>query len=304
MEDYREKARNKLLPKDYSGNFHLLVLFLYCSLLSGYSLYFISADLVIPLHLFAEGNLVKGCLSFMSSMITLSCMCVAGFLYCNLCEYLGHRFPLHQGPRIPKFLYKSHTGLHHHYYNYHHMYPNINRCVAETISQERTDSVDDRHETGHVEEFKSTRVGDDKDWYFTLFPMYTYLFFMTAGALPVYMALCLIPDFPKRDLCTSALLLTGALYLAVYEIAHSFHHKSLPKWLMTSLEGPASGEGLNIIQRFLQRSRRHHKIHHHWRCMHKYNFNITFPVFDIVFGTRFEQDGSHEGREVLAKKEN
>ncbi len=33
------------------------------------------------------------------------------------------------------------------------------------------------------------------------------------------------------------------------------------------------------------RLRHHHTVHHDPRLMNRYNFNITYPIFDWLFGT-------------------
>lgn len=62
---------------------------------------------------------------------------------------------------------------------------------------------------------------------------------------------------------------TGCLFL--YEVLHSLAHCADHSW---------AGR-----LPFVQGIRRHHRLHHDPALMSRYNFNITFPVFDRVYGT-------------------
>ena len=66
-------------------------------------------------------------------------------------------------------------------------------------------------------------------------------------------------------------LLTAALYVVGYELSHLAYH--LP-------------EESFIGQRKLVRvMREHHARHHDPRLMQRYNFNVTVPLGDLLFGT-------------------
>ena len=66
-------------------------------------------------------------------------------------------------------------------------------------------------------------------------------------------------------------LVSGGIYMVVYELSHlSFH---LPA---------DSFVGRMALVRFM---RRHHARHHDPRLMNKWNFNVTFPLFDWLHGT-------------------
>lgn len=62
---------------------------------------------------------------------------------------------------------------------------------------------------------------------------------------------------------------TGCLFL--YEVLHALSHCPDDGW---------AGR-LPLIQGI----RRHHRLHHDQALMSRYNFNITFPLFDRLFGT-------------------
>lgn len=66
----------------------------------------------------------------------------------------------------------------------------------------------------------------------------------------------------------------GASCLLFYEVLHALAHCEDEGW----------AGNLPLIQGI----RRHHRLHHDPRLMSRYNFNITFPVFDWVFGTAIQ----------------
>jgi hypothetical protein len=66
-------------------------------------------------------------------------------------------------------------------------------------------------------------------------------------------------------------IVTAAFEMGSYEVLHLTYH--LP---------PESFIGRRWL---IQVLRRHHSIHHDPRLMHKWNFNVTVPFFDWIFGT-------------------
>ncbi len=69
---------------------------------------------------------------------------------------------------------------------------------------------------------------------------------------------------------------TSMLFFFAYEWLHLAYH--LP---------PGGRVGKNPL---IARLRRLHQLHHDPRLMKRYNFNITFPVFDWVHGTRWPHE--------------
>lgn len=63
-------------------------------------------------------------------------------------------------------------------------------------------------------------------------------------------------------------------YFILYEIVHYASHLPEDHW------------ALNLG--YFRRMRQHHLDHHDPRMMDKKNFNIVFPLFDHVFGTKFK----------------
>ncbi len=66
-------------------------------------------------------------------------------------------------------------------------------------------------------------------------------------------------------------LVSAGLYMVGYELSHLSYH--LP---------PESFVGRLALVRVL---RRHHARHHDPRLMHRWNFNVTIPLFDWIHGT-------------------
>jgi sterol desaturase/sphingolipid hydroxylase (fatty acid hydroxylase superfamily) len=64
-------------------------------------------------------------------------------------------------------------------------------------------------------------------------------------------------------------------YYVLYECFHLAYHLPEESWL-----GRLPG---------MSRLRRHHTHHHDLRLMTDWNFNVTFPIFDRLFGTHWER---------------
>lgn len=67
---------------------------------------------------------------------------------------------------------------------------------------------------------------------------------------------------------------TAVFYFLLYEWLHLLYH-------LPSSNPLTKLPGLGALQR-------HHLRHHELRLMSKWNFNITFPIFDAVFGTTWK----------------
>lgn len=66
-------------------------------------------------------------------------------------------------------------------------------------------------------------------------------------------------------------LMTSAFYVVSYELTHMIYHLSEDSFI----------GGLGIVRVL----REHHARHHDPRLMHKWNFNVTLPLFDWLHGT-------------------
>ena len=72
--------------------------------------------------------------------------------------------------------------------------------------------------------------------------------------------------------CGWLVLVTSALYVVIYELLHLTYH--LP---------PNSALGRLSVVGWL---REHHRRHHDPRLMQRWNMNVSFPLWDLVRGTR------------------
>jgi hypothetical protein len=64
---------------------------------------------------------------------------------------------------------------------------------------------------------------------------------------------------------------SGGIYMVVYELTHLGYHVPADSFV-----------GRMKLVRVL---RRHHAVHHDPRLMNRWNFNVTFPLFDWLHGT-------------------
>jgi hypothetical protein len=133
-----------------------------------------------------------------------------------------------------------------------------------------------RHTREHHHFFthEAMTYASSRDFKMVLFPPVMLVFFLGVVATPVA-ALLFFLATPN----------VGWLYVAVamsyflsYEWLHFAYHLH-PESLLGRLP-------------FVARLRRHHTLHHDLALMGKYNFNITFPICDWVYGTAFAQGSS------------
>ena len=115
--------------------------------------------------------------------------------------------------------------------------------------------------------FESTR-----DYRAVLFPPILVVFFFGAFALPVAALLYVIAT--PNIACL--FVLTAILYFLNYELLHFAYHCGPQSWL-----------GRWPLIRGL---RKHHIAHHDKRLMTHYNFNITYPICDRLFGTLYRDE--------------
>jgi NAD(P)-dependent dehydrogenase (short-subunit alcohol dehydrogenase family) len=89
---------------------------------------------------------------------------------------------------------------------------------------------------------------------------------------------------PRLSVNAAALTVaSGCLYFLMYELFHFSHHAG----------------GLKLRPgSWLDRMRTHHLLHHDPRLMSVANFNVTFPVSDLLFGTRSHRHWV-EGKKVV-----
>jgi hypothetical protein len=139
----------------------------------------------------------------------------------------------------------------------------------------------ERHTRQHHQFFAHDAMSLEttRDLKMVLFPPVMLLFFLGALATPVGLLLAFVCSQNVAWLFVA----TAVGYFLTYEWLHTSYHLR-PDGLVARLPG-------------LRYLRRHHTTHHDPRQMTAVNFNITFPIGDLVFGTlgrgwRAEDDAS------------
>ncbi len=214
LDAFRQQYRRDEIPAGYSGRRHLWITF-------------------------GGGSLaLLGCLSMLQSVQPLEWLTVPlAFLYANLAEYLGHRFPMHRPFRGLRLVYRRHAGQHHRFFTDQHM------------------------------PFDSVR-----DLRAVLFPPLLVIFFFGAFGLPAWWLLAWLTSANVAWL----FIATGIGYFLNYEILHLAYHLPPDHWL--------ARRGL------IRRLQWLHRIHHDTRRMTQVNFNISYPICDLLFGTLRRDD--------------
>ena len=139
--------------------------------------------------------------------------------------------------------------------------------------KKKLDKVFTRHTLQHHRFFTKENFSFDssKDVKAVLFPPVLLLFFFIGFTLP---AGFLFYFFWSKN---AALLFTTTVfaYYLNYEWLHFAYH--LPD--------------THFISKlpFIKTLRKLHHTHHDTKLMTKYNFNITYPIFDILFGTYYKE---------------
>lgn len=126
-----------------------------------------------------------------------------------------------------------------------------------------------RHTTQHHHFFTHEAMSYEnaRDFQMVLFPPLMIVYFFGLFALPVGAALWWLasPDVARLYVATAV----G--YFLTYEWLHFAYHLSAD-----SVIGRLSP--VRVL-------RRHHQAHHDLALMGAHNFNITFPICDLIFGT-------------------
>jgi len=130
----------------------------------------------------------------------------------------------------------------------------------------------ERHTLQHHRFFthEAMRFDASDDFRAVLFPPMLMMFFAIAFALPAGLLLTWLFSTNVAWL----FVMTAIGYYGSYEILHFAYHLDEGSWIMR-LPG-------------VKRMRRLHLDHHDPAIMQKGNFNITWPICDVVFGTRVE----------------
>ncbi len=135
-------------------------------------------------------------------------------------------------------------------------------------------SVFRRHTIEHHSFFtdEATSFESKQDYRAVLFPPILLVFFIAAFALPVG---ALLYAFLSPNV-GYLFVLTAVLYFLNYELLHFAYHTAPDSWIGR----------LSLIRTL----RQHHVAHHNKQLMTHYNFNITNPICDYLFGTLYRGD--------------
>src|SRR5262245_51111215 len=150
--------------------------------------------------------------------------------------------------------YRAHKGVMHHRIKPFHL-------------------IFERHTPSHHHFYTHEAMAADstRDYYMVLFPPILIVFFFGLFALPVGFLLSLVSTANVARLFVA----TAVGYFLTYEWLHFSYHQE-----------PDSFIGRIWLVRLL---RGHHTAHHDLGLMQKYNFNITFPICDWLFGTTYRR---------------
>lgn len=112
---------------------------------------------------------------------------------------------------------------------------------------------------------------DADDFTAVLFPPILLLFFTAAFALPVGVLLAWLTSANVAYLFG----LMSLAYFLNYELLHLAYHLPETSWVYKIP--------------FVKELRKHHTVHHRLELMSQYNFNITYPIADWLFGTVYRR---------------
>ena len=132
----------------------------------------------------------------------------------------------------------------------------------------------ERHSIEHHAFFtdKAPVFDSSRDYKAVLFPPILLVFFIGGFAIPVG---ALLYWLFSPNVCF-LFVLTAVVYFLNYELLHFAYHADPASWIGR----------LPLIGRL----RRHHVTHHNRRLMTRYNFNITYPICDWLFGTLYREE--------------
>ena len=135
------------------------------------------------------------------------------------------------------------------------------------------------HTKQHHQYFTDKAMGFEthKDFHLVFFPYWSPILFVVATSALGHFALA--PIFsPEIGHLFAAM---APLNLFLYEILHFCYHLD-EKNPLTKIP-------------FIRTLRQHHIVHHNPGLMKKYNFNLTMPIFDWIYGTTYEPQQKTRG---------
>ena len=126
-----------------------------------------------------------------------------------------------------------------------------------------------RHELYHHVIFtdRDMAVKSRREWWFVLMPAYAVVLIFLTMVLPIAF---IIEQFVTTNVAMFVTI-TSMVFFLSYEWLHLAYH--LP------LEHPIARLGI------IAKLREHHRRHHEPRLMKRWNFNVTVPLFDWLYGT-------------------
>lgn len=141
-----------------------------------------------------------------------------------------------------------------------------------------------RHTQEHHHFFTHEAMGFEgtRDFKMVLFPPIMLVFFLGGIATPIA-ALCF---WLLSANCGWLFMAIGLAYFLTYEWLHFSYHLPNGHWIAR----------LPLMARL----RRHHTHHHNLSLMGKWNFNITFPIYDTVMGTTYREPQASPASTTIA----
>ena len=131
-----------------------------------------------------------------------------------------------------------------------------------------------RHAVQHHTFFthEHMKFDEGQDFHAVLFPPVMLLFFFGAIATPFGLLCYILLGANVAWL----FVFTVSLYFLNYEVLHFLYHVDEEAW---TSKLP-----------FMAGLRKHHTLHHDRELMNDYNFNISYPICDVIFGTSYKQN--------------
>jgi len=136
----------------------------------------------------------------------------------------------------------------------------------------------ERHTRQHHRFFRDDAMAFDasRDFKAVLFPPVLIVFYLLAFALPAGLLLA----WMFTDNVAWLFVITAVAYFLNYELLHFAYHTA-PESSVSRLP-------------FMSRLRRLHTHHHRQSLMQHYNFNITYPIGDLLFGTLYREKAGRQ----------
>lgn len=137
-----------------------------------------------------------------------------------------------------------------------------------------------RHELYHHVIFtdRDMAVKSRREWWFVLMPAYAVVLVFLTLVLPIAIVIELYVSTNVAMLVT----MTSMVFFLSYEWLHLAYH--LP------LDHPIARLGI------IAKLREHHRRHHEPRLMKQWNFNVTVPLFDWLYGTTWSPEREEKFR--------